>query len=63
MKRLYRAYADTGRDYVTFLFESEYRANSRKNLDDARHAYFMAHGHSIFVASTARTEYVDGPIL
>lgn len=34
--RKYRAIVDDGRDYFEVEFYSEYRANSQKNLEDAR---------------------------
>lgn len=35
-ERRYIAYADTGRDFIEFEFYSFYRANSKKNIDDAK---------------------------
>lgn len=57
MERLYRAKADSGRDYITFLFKSENKGNSNKNKEDARKAYKKVHGHSIEIISTERAEF------
>lgn len=50
--RHYMAYADTGRDYVSFEFASEHRANSKANIEDAVREYRRKHGHKIKVTGT-----------
>lgn len=42
--RRYIAYADTGRDFIEFVFYSEYRANSNGNYKDAMRAYRRMYG-------------------
>lgn len=38
MKRTYTAFCDNGHDYFSFEFESEHRANSKANKEDAYYA-------------------------
>lgn len=53
MERQYTAYADTGRDYITFEFYSEHRANSKANKEDANRYYKRMHGHGLKIISTS----------
>ncbi len=62
MERLYRATADTGRDYISFLFKSSHRANSKDNKIDANVAYKKAHGHSVKIIETIMTKYTGEKI-
>ena len=50
--KTYEAYADTGRDYINFTFQSTHRANSKANKIDAEKAYKKKHGHGIYIIST-----------
>ena len=59
-ERQYTAHADTGRDYISFEFYSEHRANSKANIEDAKAYYKRKHGHTINVLSTS---YNKEPIL
>ena len=43
--RWYVAKADTGRDFVEFMFMSEHNANSEQNYQDAQAEYFSKHRH------------------
>lgn len=52
MKRQYTALADTGRDYISFEFYSEHRANSKANIEDAQNYYKRNHGHKVNVMET-----------
>lgn len=51
-ERRYIAYADTGRDFIEFEFYSFYRANSKKNIDDAKNEYRKKHGHAVKILQT-----------
>lgn len=62
MKRQYTAYADNGRDYVTFEFESTHRANSKCNLLDARIQYKKKHGYRNNI-HVYKTVYNKVPVL
>lgn len=55
MERRYEAYADNGRDFITFEFYSMHRANSKANIEDAKREYRYKHGHSIKVINTYRS--------
>ena len=55
MERKYEAYADNGRDFITFDFYSTHRANSKANIEDAKREYRLKHGHSIKVINTYRS--------
>ncbi len=59
MKKLYRAYADNGRDFFGFLFESEHRANSKANKAEAVKAWKKHHGRGArcVIISTSRAQY------
>ena len=48
MKRRYQATIDNGRDYVTFNFYSEHRANSRANVNDCKREYLKRKGKACF---------------
>lgn len=43
--RWYVAHADTGRDYVDFMFQSDHNANSELNKEDAQEEYYQKHRH------------------
>ena len=43
--RRYMAFADTGRDFIEFVFNSEHRANSKGNYEDAIRAYRRMYGY------------------
>ena len=60
MERQYTAYADTGRDYITFEFYSNHRANSKQNKEDANRTYKRKHGHDVKIIETS---YNKEPIL
>ena len=53
----YLAYADNGRDFIEFEFFSFYRANSKKNIDDAKNEYRKKHGYAPKIISTHLYEY------
>lgn len=63
--KIYRANCDNGRDYFSFLFYSEHRANSAANKKDAVRAWKLAHGYSSAckVTSTNRDEWDGGHVL
>ena len=61
MARNYIAYGWTNDDVrVEFQFESNHRANSKANKEDANRAYKKRHGHTIEITNTERSEWVDG---
>lgn len=43
--RKYRATIDNGRDYFEVEFYSEYRANSRQNIDDLKKELKVRYGY------------------
>lgn len=51
-ERLYTAKADTGRDFITFIFFSEHRAGSKANFADALKEYKSNHGHCVKILDT-----------
>ena len=55
-EKRYIAFADTGRDYISFEFFSIYRANSKDNMDDAYKHYKKLHGHGVHIVKTWREE-------
>lgn len=52
MKKDFTAYADTGRDFITFEFSSDHRAGSKANIADAQAEYKRLHGHKVKVTKT-----------
>ena len=52
--RRYMASCDDGHDYFTFEYESEYRNNSKGNLEDARNQYRRKHGNRQFKITSTR---------
>jgi hypothetical protein len=44
----YIAIIDNGRDYCEMAFNSDYRANSKGNTDDALSTYRRAYGRNFF---------------
>lgn len=46
--KTYIAQADTGRDFIEFVFYSEHRANSKANIEDAQKCYKKFHGHRLY---------------
>ena len=46
--RRYMAMGDDGHDYFTFEYESNYRNNSKGNLQDARNTFRRKHGKRKF---------------
>lgn len=44
--RKYRASYDDGHDYGEFEYYSNYRKNSRKNLEDMKREYKQQHGYT-----------------
>lgn len=56
-ERWYEASADNGRDYFTFEFKSEHRANSKANKEDANREYKRSHGHGVKILSTQLKNY------
>ena len=42
--RKYRACADDGHDFTEFEYYSDYRKNSKKNLEDMKREYKQQHG-------------------
>lgn len=52
MRRRYLAGADTGRDFITFEFISDHRANSKANKEDAREFFKRKHGHYVKILNT-----------
>lgn len=59
MTRTYEAYADNGRDYFTFTYESEHRNNSKANREDAMKHWHRHHGYKskIEIISTSYMGY------
>lgn len=53
-KRQYYAKAESldGRDIIGFFFQSEFRANSKKNYEDAKSEYFRKHHHYVLILAT-----------
>lgn len=62
MERQYSAYADNGRDYISFEFYSEHRANSKANFEDAIKYYKRQHGRNMKIKIISTT-YNKEPLL
>ena len=58
--RNYVAYGYNGDARVSFQFESEYRANSKANWEEANRKYKKKHGHRIKIVNTVLCDYIDG---
>lgn len=46
MQRTYLAIYDNGKGYGEFEYYSEYRNNSKKNLEDARETLYRKYGYN-----------------
>ena len=44
----YRASYDDGHDYGEFEYHSNYKKNSKKNLEDMKREYKLQHGYTRF---------------
>lgn len=53
--RKYIATFDNGHDYFTVEFESEHRAGSKANAEDAKYALRRKHGYGFFRVATLKS--------
>lgn len=48
MFREYLAVLDNGNDYIEFKYYSEYRSDSKKNMEDLKEQYRTQYGHDAY---------------